>query len=137
MNPISNHEVAGVTPGLARQVKDLGLAVSCDVGCRRGSDLEWLWRRPAAVAPIRTLPWEPPYAAGVALKEKERERPMSRIRRLHEGWKWKFHDAFFFCPFAFLGPHLRHTEVLAVGQIGAVAAGLHQSHSNAGSEPHL
>ena len=28
----------------------------------------WLWRRPAATALIRTLPWEPPYATGTALK---------------------------------------------------------------------
>ena len=48
------------------------MAVSCGVGCRRGLDpaLLWLWRRPAAVAPIRPLAWEPPYAAGAALKRK-------------------------------------------------------------------
>ena len=39
--------------------------MSC-VGCRRGSDLVWLWHRPAAVALIGPLAWEPPYAAGVA-----------------------------------------------------------------------
>ena len=27
------------------------------------------WCKPAAVDPIRTLAWEPPYAAGVALKK--------------------------------------------------------------------
>ena len=45
-----------------------GIAVSCGVGCRPGSDPEflWLWRRPAATAPIRPLAWEPPYAAGAA-----------------------------------------------------------------------
>ena len=44
--------------------------MSCDVSCRRGSDLAllWLWRRPAATAPIRLLARKPPYAAGVALK---------------------------------------------------------------------
>src|SRR5512145_2760134 len=44
------------------------LAVSCGVGCRRGSDpaLLWLWRRPVATAPIQPLAWEPPYAAGAA-----------------------------------------------------------------------
>ena len=38
-----------------------------------GSDpaLLWLWCRPAAVAPIRPLAWEPPYAAGAALKSKK------------------------------------------------------------------
>ena len=28
----------------------------------------WLWHRPVATAPIRPLPWEPPYAAGAALE---------------------------------------------------------------------
>ena len=30
--------------------------------------LLWLWCRPAAVGPIQPLAWEPPYAAGAALK---------------------------------------------------------------------
>ena len=40
----------------------------CGVGCRRGSDpaLLWLWCRPVAMALIRPLAWEPPYATGVA-----------------------------------------------------------------------
>ena len=44
--------------------------MSCGVGGRHGFDpmLLWLWYRPAAVAPIRPLAWEPPYTAGVALK---------------------------------------------------------------------
>ena len=47
-----------------------GVAVSCGVGRRRGSDpvLLWLRCRPAATAPLRPLAWEPPYAAGTALK---------------------------------------------------------------------
>ena len=42
--------------------------MSCAVDCRLGSDpaLLWLWCRPAAIAPIRLLAWEPPYAAGAA-----------------------------------------------------------------------
>ena len=49
----------------------IGVAVSCGVGCRRGSDLAllWLWCRPEATAPIRPLAWEPPCAAGMALKK--------------------------------------------------------------------
>ena len=45
--------------------------MSCGVGCRHSLDLAflWLWHRPAAVAPIRHLAWEPPYATGVALKK--------------------------------------------------------------------
>jgi len=47
--------------------------MSCGVGCRCSLDptLLWLWRRPAAVALIRPLVWEPPYAAGVALKRQK------------------------------------------------------------------
>ena len=43
------------------------------VSHRHGSDpvLLWLWYRPAAVAPIRPLAWEPPSAAGVAERKKE------------------------------------------------------------------
>ena len=32
----------------------------------------WLWHRLAAVAPIQPLAWEPPCAAGVALKSKKK-----------------------------------------------------------------
>ena len=44
--------------------------MSCGVGCRRSLDpkLLWLWLRPAAVALIRPLGWEPPYAVGMALE---------------------------------------------------------------------
>ena len=44
--------------------------MNCGVGLRRGSDLKLLqlWHRPAAVALIRPLAWEPPYALGAALK---------------------------------------------------------------------
>ena len=31
--------------------------------------LLWLWRKPAAVVQIRPLAWEPPHAAGAALKK--------------------------------------------------------------------
>ena len=49
--------------------------MSCGAGCRRGSDLEllWLWRRPAATAPIQSLAWESPYAVGVALQRPKKK----------------------------------------------------------------
>ena len=37
----------------------------------------WLWCRPAAAAPIRTLVWELPYASGKALKRKKRKESSS------------------------------------------------------------
>ena len=45
--------------------------MSCGVGCRYALDptLLWLWRRPAATAPIGPLAWESPYAAGAALEK--------------------------------------------------------------------
>ena len=47
--------------------------MSCGVGHRLGLDppLLWLWCRLAAVALIRPLAWEPPYATGTALKNKQ------------------------------------------------------------------
>ena len=67
-NPTRNHEVAGSVPALAQWVKGSGVAVSCGVGGRRGSDPAWLWlwRRLVATTPIGPLAWEPPYAAGAA-----------------------------------------------------------------------
>ena len=50
--------------------------MSCDVGHRLGLDLAllWLWCRTAAVAPIRPLVREPPYAMGAGIKDKERKK---------------------------------------------------------------
>ena len=43
--------------------------------------LLWLWCRPAAVASIGPLAWEFPYAAGMALKSKEKKN--SKTYQLH------------------------------------------------------
>ena len=51
------------------------MAVSCGVGRRCSLDLVllWLWCRLAAIALIRPLALEPPYAMGVALKQQEQQ----------------------------------------------------------------
>ena len=48
--------------------------MSCGVGLRLNLDPVslWLWHKLAAVAPIRTLAGEPPYAMGAALKRQKK-----------------------------------------------------------------
>ena len=73
-NPTRNHEVVGSIPGLAQWVKGSGVALSCSVACRRGSDPMWLWCRLAAVALIGPLACELPYAVGAALKIRKKKK---------------------------------------------------------------
>ena len=58
-------------PGLAQWVKDLALPMRCGHKLVSDPTLLWLWCRPAAVTPIGPLAWEPPRAAGAALKSKK------------------------------------------------------------------
>ena len=60
---------AGSIPGLTQWVKDLALL--------------WLWCRPAAVAPVRPLAWELPYARGAALKRKKKKKREKKKVMLH------------------------------------------------------
>ena len=67
-----NHEVVGLIHSLAQWVRDLALLQ--------------LWCRPAAVALIRPLAWEPPYAVGAALKKAKKKETILQ-RRYTDGQK--------------------------------------------------
>ena len=58
--------------------------MSCGVGLRCGSDLEllWLWRRPAATAPIRPLAREPPQAVGAAQEMAKRQKKEKKTKQI-------------------------------------------------------
>ena len=61
--------------------------MSCGVGCRPGSDpaLLWLRRRLVAMAPIRPLASEPPYAEGAAqemAKIKARKKSPTQVKMI-------------------------------------------------------
>ena len=63
-----------------------GIAVSYGVGCRRSLNLLWLWLwcRPVAIAPIRPLAWEPPYAVRAALeKTKDKKKKKKKRKFIH------------------------------------------------------
>ena len=66
--------------------------MSCGVGCSCGSDLMLLWllHRLAAIAPVRPVAWEPPYAASAALKKSKKENRKDRMLvRGASGQAWK------------------------------------------------
>jgi len=57
-----------------------------ELWCRCCLDLSllWLWRWPAAVALIRPLAWEPPYAVGAALKSQKKPKKKKKKQERKE-----------------------------------------------------
>ena len=84
-NPTSIHGDTDPVPGLAQWVEGSSNAVSCGEGYRCGSELTslWLWRRPAATAPIRPLKWDSTYAKGAAQKETKDKRKKEKEKETH------------------------------------------------------
>ena len=62
--------------------------MSYGAGRRHSSDLQLLWHRLAAVAPIRPLAWEPPYAVGVALKKTKDKKKKIPFYVFHSNSSW-------------------------------------------------
>ena len=71
----------GLIPGLAQWVKDpvLPRAAVQVADLARIQRCHGLWCSLAAVAPIRPLAWEPPYALGLALKSNQKKVKKSRF----------------------------------------------------------
>ena len=75
----------GSIPGLTQWVNNPAVpAMSHGVGRRCGSDLIFSGcaARPAAVALIGPLAWEPPYAAGVALRKTKQQQQTNSLRAI-------------------------------------------------------
>ena len=68
--------------------------MSCDVGHRCGSNpaLLWLWCKPAATALIGPLAGEPSYAAGVALKRREKRKKIVSFESWMDKKEGQFHE---------------------------------------------
>ena len=68
--------------------------MSCGVDHRLSSDqaLLWLWCRPATVALIQSLAWEPPYAMGTALKRLKKKKEYNSVLRVTEDTEIMFHN---------------------------------------------
>ena len=119
--------------------------MSCGVGRKRSSDpaLLWLWRRPAATAPIRALAWEPPYAAGApeeVAKRQKKKKIMGLIVNALVGrytiWSFlhNFQTSMLPSPiFSTPWLHPRHLEVSGPGLNLNHSYGLHCSCGNARS----
>ena len=73
-NLTSIHEDTGSSPWPRSLGGRTGIAMSCGVGHRHGSDPTWLWLwyGLAATVPTGPVAWEPPYATSVALKKKKK-----------------------------------------------------------------
>ena len=71
-NPTRNHEVVGLIHGLAQWVEDQALPWARGHWYSLDPALLWLWYRPAGIALIWPLAWEPAYSMGAALKSKKK-----------------------------------------------------------------
>ena len=83
VNLTSIHEDMGFNPWPRSVGYGSSVAMSCGVSHRHDSDPMLLWHRRAATAPIGPLAWEPPYAAGAALKEKKTKKKKKKKTQIY------------------------------------------------------
>ena len=98
------------------------------------------WHRPAAVAQIQPLTWELPYTMGAALKRKKKggDLTFNHISNFLKSYYLILNELFIYLIFfLFMATPAAYGSSQARTWIGAAAAGLHHSHTNAGSEAHL
>ena len=62
--------------------------MNCGISHRCSSDLAllWLWQRPAAIAVIQPLAWEPPNAESVALKRQKQKAKKKNEKEMYHGY---------------------------------------------------
>ena len=106
------------------------------------SEVLWLWCRPAAVAPIQPLAWEPPYVTGADLKSKTQKQKQKTNKQNQISWcvdsfcnDTGFILFYFIC--LFRGAPVAYGSSQARGWISATAAGLYHSHSKSRFKLHL
>ena len=82
-NPTSTHEDAGSIPSFAQRLR-IWRCLELWYRLQQGLNavLLWLWRRPAAIAPIGPLAWEPPHASCSALKRPKKRKKKIRVHFL-------------------------------------------------------
>ena len=120
-----------------------GLRLWCchELWCRSqtplGSSIAEIVARPATAALIPPIAWEFPCAKDVVLKNQPNKTLCASVCSFFLSFSSFYISFYFFIFCLFRAAPTAYGGSQARGLIGAIAAGLYHSHSNARSEPHL